>query len=170
MVFKEDMMFGKSRLVLFLVLALVLLLTACAGPFGQSPVTETISNATVSVPMNFVEARRVGPVYDVSVTVPGDWVNQFTVRNEGNIIQFNYKDSSGLERFVFSIEALSDRQYWQQSGSYPGSQVNIVNLGDTYFVYHLPIDTFYSGLGAEEFQAFAAVVPEIVASFVAAAQ
>lgn len=162
-------MFGKSRLILFLVLVSALLLTACAGPFGKNAVTETISSPTVSVPMSFLEARRTGPAYDVSVTVPGDWVNQFTVRNVGNMVQFNYNDN-GRERFVFSIEALSDKQYWQASGSYPGSQVNIINLGDTYFVYHLPIDTFYSGLPAEQFQAFAAVVPDIIASFTVAAQ
>lgn len=162
-------MFNKSRFVLFLVLASVLLLTACAGPFGKNAVTQDVTAPTISVPMNFVEARQTGPVYDVSVTVPGDWVNQFSVRNVGNMVQFLYNDN-GRERFVFSIEALSDKQYWQASGSYPASQVNIINLGDTYFVYHLPIDTFYSGLPAEQFQAFAAAVPEIVASFTVAAQ
>ena len=78
---------------------------------------------------------------------------------------FDYITDSGETAEIFYVEALSTSQYWQQNGAHPGSYTNIVNRGNTYFIYYLPIDVYYSGLSATEFATFAEAVPGIVASF-----
>ncbi|MEZ4591147.1 MAG: hypothetical protein R3D55_08390 [Chloroflexota bacterium] len=161
-------MFGKSRIFLMALLALVVMgLAGCAGSFVSNE-TAPIDSETVSTQLQYVDGAEVGPLYNVEVAVPADWVGQFETRNVGNKLYFEYvTDAGGAE--IFFIEALSSSQYWEQAGSHPGSYVNIVNRGDTYFVYHLPIDAYYSGLPDEEFLTFSAAVPEIVASFSAQA-
>jgi len=163
------MMFTKSRIALFtLLITVFLLLTGCVGSFGADQVA-AVDSSVVSTAMHYVDGSTKGPVYNVSLAVPDAWVGQFTTRNVGNTVTFSYTPSEGESKLIFTIEALSPTQYWQASGSYPASQTNIVNLSDTYFVYHLPIDTFYSGLSQEQFLTFAEAVPDIVASFSAVA-
>lgn len=157
-------MFVKSRFVLFTIVLLVLGLTACAGAFGGNEL-EPVTAATVNTSLQYVDIGVTGPAYDVSFVVPNEWVGKFVIRNIGNVLVFNHTTDTGQSKPLFYIEALSDTQYWQASGGYPTSQTNIINLGDTYFVYHLPVDTFHSGLAEDEFQALAAAVPDIVASF-----
>ncbi len=154
----------KSRLVIIsIITALLIGVTGCAG-IGVNEVA-TVESETVEVQMQYVDGSQVGPLYDVSVTVPPDWVGNFETRNEGNALYFDYIGESERPAQVFFIEALSTGQYWDQSGSHPGSYVNIVNEGDTYFTYHLPVDFYYSGLSAEEFTVLAEAVPQVVASF-----
>jgi hypothetical protein len=96
--------------------------------------------------------------------VPADWVGQFETVNEGNTLVFNYITENDRRAPIFFIEALSRPQYWEQIGSYPGQYTNLVNTFDTYIIYHLPIDAYYSGLPRVEFEALAEDVPDIVAS------
>jgi hypothetical protein len=158
------MMFVRSRFVLFIVLSLILVLTACAGPFGKSE-TLPVDAATFSATMQYVDIGEIGPAYNVTLTLPDEWVGKMEVRNIGNSLAFNRIVDSGLSKPLFYIEALSSEQYWQSSGSYPASNTNIINLGDTFFVYSLPIDEFHSGLSAEDLSIVAAQVPAVIASF-----
>ena len=147
---------------------LLIILTGCVGAFAGNEVSSITSNS-VNATMQYLEEGDLGPKYDVVMDVPQDWVGQFDLRNIGNRIYFDYTGGSQASQLFF-IEALSADQYWKQSGSYPGSYVNIVNKGDTYFIYHLPIDTHYSGLDDTQFENFSAAVPTIVESFSAQAQ
>lgn len=158
-------MFGKKRFILVAVTAVVVfLLTSCGGTYINNEVT-AVSAETVAVQLQYVDGAEVGPLYDVQVAVPADWVGNFEVRNVGNKVYFDYVTDSGASAEIFFIEALSTSQFWAQNGSHPGSYTNIVNRGNTHFIYHLPIDAYYSGLSDEEFATFAQAVPSIVASF-----
>lgn len=110
--------------------------------------------------------RGDGPRYDVSLMVPEEWVGDYDTLNRGNSLAFRRLEDADDEsgRPVFYIEALSNAQYWEQIGSYPGQYVNIANTADTYFVYYFPIDPYYSGLTEAEFDDLKAQVPEIVRS------
>ncbi len=155
-------MSNKSRLiVLMLFVVASLLLTGCVGAFGASSV-ETVQGSEVTTSLQFLDRSAKGPVYNISVQLPNDWVGKVVMQNLGNVVNFRSAETNGL---LFSIEALSERQYWKASGSYPASQVNIINRGDTYFVYHLPVDAHYSGLAPDVFAAYAAAVPDVIASF-----
>ncbi|MBK7894507.1 MAG: hypothetical protein WAS33_08110 [Candidatus Promineifilaceae bacterium] len=157
-------MFGKSRVFLLALLGLLVFgLVGCGGSFLANE-TLPIASETVTAQLQFVDGAEVGPMYDVEVVVPADWVGQFETRNVGNKLYFEYATEAGGAE-VFFIEALSMSQYWAQNGSHPGSYTNIVNRGDTYFIYHLPIDAYYSGLSDEDFSIFSAAVPGIVDSF-----
>ncbi|MBK8987097.1 MAG: hypothetical protein IPM39_13635 [Chloroflexi bacterium] len=156
----------KLRFVLFVVLVFgVLMLTGC-GAFGDNTI-DPVQSSEITTTMRYLDGSTEGPAYDVSLMVPDAWVGQFVTQNLGNAVQFKYPVAN--PKLIFSIEALSATQYWQSSGSYPAGHTNIINLGDTYFVYHMPVDAYYSDLSPEEFQAFAALVPDIVASFTAVA-
>ena len=158
-------MFGKKRFILLAVMAVaVFMLTSCGGTFVKNETT-AVSAESVAVQLQYVDGAEVGPLYDVEVAVPAAWVGKFETRNLGNKLYFDYITDSGETAEIFFIEALSTSQYWDQNGAHPSSYLNIVNRGNTYFTYYLPIDTYYSGLSDEEFATFAEVVPSIVASF-----
>ena len=161
-------MFGKARIFLLVLLALMVIgLAGCGGSFLANE-TAPIDSETVTAQLQFADGAEVGPLYDVELVVPSDWVGQFETRNLGNKLYFEYvTDAGGAE--VFFIEALSESQYWDQNGPHPASYTNIVNRGDTYFIYHLPIDAYYSGLSEEDFLSFSEAVPGIVDSFTAQA-
>lgn len=150
-------------------LTVMILLTGCAGGFSQIE-TVPVSERILSTSMQFAEGPQVGPTYDVSVEVPQDWVGQFEVQNTGNRISFDFTGGSSQPGEIFFIDALSPGQYWKQAGSYPGSYANIINKGDTFFIYYLPIDSFYSDLPEEEFLTLSESVPSIIESFEAVAQ
>jgi len=132
---------------------------------GQSDV-ETIEDTTVTRTLQYFDNNDEGPRYNVSLDLPEEWVGQFETRNEGNSLAFRYlvdeDDEQGSP--LFYVEALSNAQYWEQIGSYPGQYFNIANTADTYFIYYLPVDAYYSGLNQDEFDALAAIVPDIVES------
>jgi hypothetical protein len=158
---------GRKVRFSFLVLVMVVfitLTTACGGAFLQNEVA-TIDSPTVSANLKYVEGANIGPAYDMSVTVPDSWVNNLEVQNVGNKLYFNLIQDVGASTQLFFIEALSENQYWDQAGAHPGSYVPIINQGDTYFIYHLPIDEYYSRLSAEELAAYSAAIPEVIASF-----
>ncbi len=162
-------MFVKSWFITFLTIGTALIiLTGCGGVAVDEPI-QPVDSATVAAQLQYVDGPKIGPIYDTSVTVPSDWVGQFVTRSEGNTLHFDYVTSSGTQAPIFFIEALSPIQYWKQSGAHPGSYVNIVNQGDTFFIYYLPIDSFHSGLSDEEFMALSEAVPDIVSSFTAEA-
>lgn len=157
----------KARFVFVTLIVVMLLLSGCAGAFGSRPEVQPVNSQTVTATLQYLDKAQRGPRYNVSVAVPAEWVNEFETVNTGNVLQFRYTGESRKSGPLFYIEALSARQYWKASGSYPASQVNIVNRGDTYFVYHLPIDAFYSGLSPDALQVLSAAVPQVVASFTA---
>lgn len=159
-------MFDKLRFIILVTMVLLVALTGCAGTVVENPITP-VDSETVTVKLHYIDGPEVGPPYDVSVTVPSDWVGQFNIRNVGNSIYFDYLRETGTDAEIFFIEALSEQQFWEQDGSFPGNYTNIVNRGDTYFIYHLPIDAYYSGLPDEEFMAFSEAVPGVIASFTA---
>lgn len=155
-------MFIKYRYNLIAVLlTTALLFTGCAGAFSSSEL-QTVTGSELTVQLQYLDRSEKGPVYNVSVQLPDAWAGKVVVQNLGNVLNFRAADTNGL---LFSIEALSSRQYWKASGSYPASQVNIINRGNTYFAYHLPIDSYYSGLAPDDFAVYAAAVPDVIASF-----
>lgn len=158
----------NTRLPFFVLVLTLALLTGCAVSSSNN-VTESLSNDFTTT-LRYADQAERGPVYDVSLTLPDKWVDTFTVRNRGNAIVFDPIDQFNQQSQLLTIEALSMDQYWKMSGAYPNSHSNIINLGDTYFVYYLAIDEFYSGMSEEEMADFSADVPAIVASFVADAQ
>lgn len=158
-------MLVKSRFIIFLVV-IILLLTGCAGMTVSEPIA-AVDSETVTKQLQYVDGIKIGPLYNTSVTVPAEWIDNFETRSEGNTLYFDYITESGTPAQIFFIEALSPLQYWKQAGAHPGSYINLVNRGDTFFIYYLPIDNYYSGLSSEEFMPFAEAVPEIVASFTA---
>ncbi len=161
-------MLVKSRFIILLVVAaLALILSGCAGT-NVNTVTP-VDNEMVVLPVQFIDGIEVGPVYNMSVNVPQDWVGKFQSRSVGNKVYFDYITASGTTAPIFFIEALSPSQYWDQNGAHPTSYINLINRGDTFFVYYLPIDAYYSGLPKQEFDSFAAVVPGVVSSFTAEA-
>ena len=151
-----------------LLAVLLLILTSCAGAFTRNDV-EAVTDSIVLTSLQYVEGPEVGPPYSIALTVPDEWVGEFETRNIGNVVHFDYVGADSRAE-IFTIEALSEDQYWRQAGSYPGSYVNIVNRGDTYFIYYLPIDAYYSGLPEAEYEGFAAAVPDVIASFEATAE
>lgn len=158
-------MFGKKRFILVAVMAVVVFtLTSCGGAYVNNETT-AVSAETVAVQLQYVDGAEVGPLYDVQVAVPAEWVGKFETRNVGNRLYFDYVGDSGDAAEIFFIEALSTSQYWDQNGAHPSSYTNIVNRGNTYFIYYLPIDAYYSGLSDEDFATLAEAVPAIVASF-----
>ncbi len=163
-------MLNKSRVIILLVVAALaaLALTGCAGVGSTNSVTP-VDNQNFATQLQFIDGIKVGPKYNAAVSLPQDWVGKFKVRSEGNKLYFDYITASGSSAPIFFIEALSKSQYWQQNGAHPGSYTNIINRGDTYFIYHLPIDSYYSGLPKQEFGALAEAVPGIISSFTAEA-
>lgn len=158
-------MSNKLRVVLVTVsLVMLLLVTGCAGGFLGLDVAE-VDDTAVTVPMQYLQGPEEGPMYNVSLNVPSDWVGSFRIRNVGNVAYFEYTGDTAQPALVFTIDALSNEQYWAQSGSYPGSYQNIINQDDTYFIYHLPIDTYYSGLSESQLATLSAEVPAVIESF-----
>lgn len=160
----------------FLIIVVVLvgvLLTGC-GPRALTGnfeflAVEDVESAVVVRPIRYVDGYNSGPIYNFSITVPEGWVDRFETENTGNSVTFNFipNPERNVRAPIFSIEALSEAQYWEQIGSYPGDYENIVNTADTYFIYHLPLTSYFSGLDDEEFAAFAEAVPAIIDSFAA---
>ncbi len=155
----------KTRLTFFVLALTLALLTGCAVSSSNNA-KETLSN-DYSTTLQYADQSEKGPSYNVSLTLPDEWVEKFTVRNRGNAIVFDPIDNFNQQSQVLTIEALSMDQYWKMSGAYPNSHTNLMNMGDTYFVYYVPIDEYYAGVSEEELAAFSADVPEILASFVA---
>lgn len=146
---------------------LVLVLAGCAsGTFGSygseiQPVTGTTVVRTIQY---LDENGDEGPAYNVSIEVPEPWVGEFETRSEGNSLFFDLVREERRAP-IFFIEALSESQYWEQIGSYPGQYTNLKATPDTYFIYHLPIDAYYSGLSEEEFEPLLTLVPEVLRTF-----
>jgi hypothetical protein len=155
----------------FVVLALILgLLAGCGRAFGGfEPQTQSVTTKEIVLPVQYLEGLQAGPLYQVTITLPDDWVGKFATSNNGNIVSFNFNEKADRAQRapapIFSISALSERQYWKQIGGYPGSYKSILSTGDTYFIYYLPIDPYYSGLAPEAYSALAQQVPGVITSF-----
>lgn len=133
---------------------------------GESSV-ESVDQSTVVRELQYFDNNTEGPLYEVSLTVPDGWVGEFEILDRGNSLVFRYLKDEDTKTGapIFYLEALSNAQYWEQIGSYPGQYVNIANTADTYFIYHLPIDPFYSGLDEDEYEELADQVPDVIGSF-----
>lgn len=161
----------KYRLLVF-VLVLLIASTGCSqysfgGPESR---VESIDDIHVVRSMRYFDENTEGPEYTVSVVVPDGWVDEFETLNKGNSLAFRYlKDDDDIAGSpIFYLELLSNNQYWEQIGGFPGQFVTVLNTADTYFIYRLPPDAFYSGLQEEDFDAIAALVPEIMSSLIVA--
>lgn len=157
----------KHRTLLFsVILVLAVFLSGCAGSVsGVARSVVPVDDMLVESALQYRNGRDLGDVYTVSLTVPEDWVGVFELRNDGDTLYFDFIRENGVGAPIFFIEALSEQQYWQQIGSYPGDYTNLDNRNDTYFIYHLPKDPHYSGLPADDFADFAELVPDIVSTF-----
>jgi hypothetical protein len=144
-------------------IALLTVVLAGCGTF--TAVSEIIEDEVVTRSLQYFSEGEMGPVYDVSVTVPSNWVGRFQTDTTPNKITFLHVSENGAETPVFYIEALSQMQYWEQNGSYPGVFYNIGNRIDTYFIYYMSINSNASGLTTEQYEAFAAEVSAIAATF-----
>lgn len=151
----------------FVVLALVLVLLAgCGRAFGGfDPQTQPVTSQEVVLPVQYWDGLQPGPLYQVTITLPEDWVGKFATSNNGNQVAFNLSERPDRPAPIFTISALSERQYWEQIGGYPGSYRSILSTGDTHFIYHLPIDPYYSGLTPDVYSALAGQVPGVITSF-----
>lgn len=159
------------RIRLILLSMLVLTLAACGGGAFRTSETQAIDSQTVTTSMYYIDEQEEGPTYQVTFNVPEDWVGEFEFRNNGNtvvlsrIVKSDNENVADKRADIFTIFALSDTQYWQQIGSYPGGFPNIKYTQDTYFAYRTPIDPHYAGLPDETYEAFASQVPDIMDTF-----
>jgi hypothetical protein len=147
-------------------LLIALLLGGCGqsiASFGLESVP--VDSASVTQTLRYVEGIKEGPLYEVGLTLPEDWVGNFVTSTAGNTVYYQFVDESGRRYPIFSIEALSEEQFWQQQGSYPAQRVSLRNTPDTFFVYHVLEDAFHSGLPKADFQALAEQVPGVMSSF-----
>lgn len=158
----------KTRLTIFVLALAMVFLTGCAVSSSNNMREELSTD--YSTTLRYADQAERGPTYDVSLTLPSEWVDRFTVRNRGNAIVFDPVDQFNNQSQVLTIEALSMDQYWKMSGSYPNSHTNLINKGDTYFVYYVPIDPFYTGVSEEEMAEFMADIPAILETFEAKSQ
>lgn len=157
----------KSVRLLVLIVGLVILAGCSQYSTGGNPEFQDVDDTVVVRSLQYLDDNTAGPEYLVSFEVPEEWVGTFETRTRGNSLVFQYvedeDDTTGSP--VFYIDALSNAQYWEQIGSYPGQYTNIKNTADTYFVYHAPRDAYYSGLDEEEFAALYATIPDVVRTF-----
>lgn len=160
-------MFAKFRFVL---LALLLVtLVGCSGvAAGVVDQVELINDTEVTRSLQWVDGRAAGPSYTVGFSVPEEWVGNVSTRTRGNTIAFVYTPDGGAQTgLIVEVQALSESQYWQQTGSYPELFVDLVNRFDTIFVYQVPIFVPESGLAGPVFEELVAGVPMIRQSFTA---
>jgi hypothetical protein len=157
----------RQAKTIFLVLAiLVFVLAGCgqsASSFGleASPITAT----ALTQSMRYIQGLNEGPSYTIGLTLPEDWVDSFVAFDTGNVVYFHYVNEEGQRFPIFTIEALSPEQFWQQQGSYPAQRVSLRTMPETYFVYHILEDAFHSGLPKAEFQVLAEQVPDVMTTF-----
>lgn len=159
---------SKIRLLVF-VLLLALVTAACGG---TRSVSEAVDNNVVVRTVQYTDGFSDGPEYAVSVVVPDAWVGQFDTRTSQNTIGFTYvrerQVGSGTIRNqtpIFFIEALSESQYWEQIGSYPGIYTNVHYTADTYFVYYLAEGLLANNLGEATLNELLEAVPVVMTSF-----
>jgi hypothetical protein len=152
--------------IILLGLVLLALVGCRSRAFGNDGlVIEPVTENEVVRSIRYFDEEDTGPEYTISVSLPDSWVGQVETRNEGNSIAFEYLTENRGRVPVFYIEALSNDQYWEQIGSYPGSYTNIGVTYDTYFITYSPSDSYFSGLSDEDFTALTDEVPLIIATF-----
>ena len=145
---------------------LLMSLSGCAGGAfgGFIPRTEGIADQVVVRELGYFDQGQFGPTYSFAITIPEEWVGSFSTTSNGSVLTFNYVTPSGRTAPIFTIHALSRGQFWEQNGNEPTQYTNLKATPDTYFIYNLPIDSFYSVLSAEEYDIIAAQFPGILAS------
>lgn len=161
-------MLTRTR-ILALSITLMMVLSACAGGAfgGINSETEAIDSQEIVREVQYFERGEFGQLYEVSLTVPEDWVDTYETVNNGAVITFNRIDEDDFTFPVFSIHTLSFEQQWEQGGSYPGDFPSIYSdpLTNTYFVYYAPRESFYSRLSDAEYDALLDVVADVMTTF-----
>ncbi len=160
---------SKSAFMILILIALFALAGCSEYTFGgPGSEVELIENERVEFELRYLDNNDEGPRYDVALTLPDEWVGSMETLNRGNSVTFRYLDDDQEDdeegEPLFYIEALSNAQYWEQIGSYPGQFYSFKNTSDTYFIYHFPIDPYYSGLEEAQFDAFVDMLPDVFAS------
>jgi len=155
----------RTTMLLFTVFALVL--AGCSSAFTME--TTPVDSVLVTQSLRYFHngGSDIGPAYNFVVEVPEDWVGEFVTKTVNNRTTFEYRVSDSQSVPIFFVEALSDVQYWEQIGSYPGDYINIANEIDTYFVYSFPMNAGNSPITDEVFDGYAAQVPDVMATFTA---
>ncbi|NDJ62591.1 MAG: hypothetical protein GYB67_15795 [Chloroflexi bacterium] len=159
----------KNYIIIGVSLALLVLLVGC-GPGtaafgGLRSEAEAIDSATVIRTVRYFDEGALGPEYAFSVTVPEEWVGQFETSNNGHVVTFNFITERDRRAPIFTIQALSFQQFWEQNGSYPSGFYNLAATPDTYFIYTSSLDAYHSGLPAEQYAELRAPVAEIITTF-----
>lgn len=153
------------KVVLLSLLTLVLAGCGTARTFGDFGLTiENIDSNEVVRTVRYLDGDEAGPDYEVSFMVPDTWVGNFETRMDGNSIAFDFIFEDNRRASIFFIDALSEAQYWAQIGSYPGLYENLYSDNNTFFVYHLPDDSYYSGLSADEYERLRAEASNVAVS------
>lgn len=157
----------KQHRFVILSLVLALMVAGCAGgAFGSfRPDESLVEDTNFTQTMQWFRNGTLGPMYEIALELPEEWVENFTVTTTPSRVEFNFINERGDESPIFTIEALNDEQYWSQNGSYPQEYVNVKNTRDTFFIYNVPRIAFYSGLSQEEFESLAMLVPDIMTTF-----
>lgn len=161
-------MANQFRIIVMAVVLAMSLASCAGGAFGgfpQSPMDITETNVVRTI--RYFDEGTLGPQYEVSFTVPESWVGSFETSQSGSVMAFDLIAENGRRSRIFQIDALSRQQFWEQNGSYPTQYSNILNTWDTYFIYYVPIEAFYSGLSQAEYDAITAEIPNIIDSFIA---
>lgn len=158
---------AKTMRTILFSLIITAVLSGCAGGAfgGFKTVEEPITEATVVRSLRWYDQANSGPTYEVSVEVPQAWVDNFVTTSNGSALVFNFINERGRKSPVFTIQALSLSQFWEQNGSFPSRYRNVKTTGNTYFVYDLPLDSYFSGLDDDTYANLAAVVPGIIETF-----
>jgi len=157
--------------IILLSFVLVFVLVGCAGGSFSYLAGEAlpVDDALVVRQLRYSDEGNLGPEYQVSITVPDEWIGAFETTNIDNRLVFHYITESGRKAPIFTIEALSIQQFWEQNGSYPSDFLNLALNSDTAFVYNVQEEFTYSGLPSEQYYAFAEMVPDVLTSFEAEA-
>jgi hypothetical protein len=158
-------MLTETRFTLLLAALLVLLLAGCGSAVNFE--TAMIDDTTVVRDLKYYEngGQDQGPLYTLSITVPEDWIGQVETQVLSNRLAFNYIGDGPGRTSILHIEALSEVQYWEQIGSYPGDYTNIANKLDTYFVYTVPVNAATTSLSDEQLEELLVQIPGIIDSF-----
>lgn len=166
-------MIPQSRFIQSILILTLLGLVGCSGGVGGLVEISPVDDTTLVREIQYLDDQREGPMYNITLDIPEEWVGQFETATQDNRITFDFiveddrnndGEPDGTRATIFSIEALSIDQYWNQIGSYPGDYHNLLFTADTYFIYYLPQFAYYSGLSDEDFEVFKELVPSVAQS------
>ncbi|MCB0076331.1 MAG: hypothetical protein KDD73_02835 [Anaerolineales bacterium] len=145
----------------------MLLMTGCGmAAHTTEPVVEAVNDSQIVRTLGYVESdtNKNGPRYDVGLALPDEWVGRVETRETPNVLYFDYRMEGGETAQLFAIEALSERQWAQQSGSSQTAHDELLHNRETVFVYNVAADPYFAGLARDDYDALVAQLPSVVQS------